>query len=223
MCDLWQDALMKKLVFVAIALGAWACQGEEKNSSVKVEREEWLIARGGAGLSGQVGVALPGKPGIKWMFKTEGAIVGEAVVSGDIVVFGNSAGFLSAVDLMTGEKKWQKEFEQSFEAAPAIHDGTIYIGCEDMKLYALDLKSGDEKWSIETEDKITAGVNITKSPDGKATWIVLNGYDGVCRALNTKDGKEIWKHERSNRSMERRRWWTGNGSFLGAVITTFTR
>lgn len=186
---------MKLVIFAAMSLFVVSCNGQEGKVVVKKDREEWLIARGGAGLSGQVGVELPGKPGIKWMFKTEGSIVGEAVVSEDIVVFGSSAGFLTAVDLMTGEKKWQKEFEQSFEAAPAIHDGTIYIGCEDMKLYALELKSGDEKWSIETEDKITAGVNITKSPDGKATWIVLNGYDGVCRALNTKDGKEIWKHE----------------------------
>jgi outer membrane protein assembly factor BamB len=193
--ELWQNTPMKKIVFIAMALGVWSCQGQEKKTGGQVERDEWPIARGGAGLSGQVGVALPGKPGIKWMFKTEGAIVGEAVVSRDVVVFGNSAGLLTAVELKTGEKKWQKEFEQSFEAAPAIHGNTIYIGCEDMKLYALDLMSGDEKWAIETEDKITAGVNITKSPDGKETWIVMNGYDGVCRALNAKDGKEIWKHE----------------------------
>ena len=162
---------------------------------MKGERESWPISRGGAGLSGQVGVALPAKPDIKWMFPTEGAIVGEAVVSADTVVFGNSAGLLTAVDLETGKKKWQREFEQSFEAAPAILGDTIFIGCEDMKLYALELATGKEKWAIETDDKITAGVNLTKSPDGKATWIVLNGYDGVCRALDALTGKEIWKHE----------------------------
>ena len=78
---------MKKVLFVVMALGVWACQGQEKKVGVKAERDAWPIARGGAGLSGQVGVALPGKPGIKWMFKTEGAIVGEAVVSEDVVVF----------------------------------------------------------------------------------------------------------------------------------------
>ncbi len=185
---------MKRLIFAVLALGVSACQSEEK-AVVKGERESWPISRGGAGLSGEVGVALPAKPDIKWMFPTEGAIVGEAVVSADTVVFGNSAGLLTAVDLETGKKKWQREFEQSFEAAPAILGDTIFIGCEDMKLYALELATGKEKWAIETDDKITAGVNLTKSPDGKATWIVLNGYDGVCRALDALTGKEIWKHE----------------------------
>ena len=49
------------------------------------------MARAGAGLSGQVGVALPKKPDVKWMVAA-GSIVGEAVVSKDTVVFGNSAG-----------------------------------------------------------------------------------------------------------------------------------
>lgn len=185
---------MKRLIFAAVAFGLSACHGEEK-AAVKGDRESWPISRGGAGLSGQVGVALPEKPEVKWMFATDGAIVGEAVVSAETVVFGNSAGFLTALDLETGKKMWQREFEQSFEAAPAILGDTIFIGCEDMKLYALELATGKDLWSVETDDKITAGVNLTKSPDGKATWIVMNGYDGVCRALDATTGKEIWKHE----------------------------
>lgn len=158
------------------------------------ERTDWPVARGGAGLSGQVGQALPGKPKVKWMLPTEGAILGEAVVSQGLVVFGNSAGLLLAVDLESGEKKWQREFEMSFEAAPAILKDTVYIGSEDMKLYALELATGKEKWSIETEDKITAGVNLTPKPDGDGHWILLNGYDGVCRSLDAATGQEIWNH-----------------------------
>lgn len=186
--DLWQGAFMKLVLFAATLAVSGVCFGE---------RNDWPVARGGAGLSGQVGVALPGKPKVKWMVATEGAIVGEAVISKDVVVFGNSAGILMAVDLKTGKKKWEREFEQSFEAAPAILGDTIYIGCEDMKLYALELATGKEKWTVETEDKITAGVNLTKSPDGKGKgmWIVMNGYDGACRALDAATGKEIWKHE----------------------------
>lgn len=176
---------MKLIVFVGWFLGGLICQAE---------REEWPVARGGAGLSGQVGAKLPSKPKIKWMIPSEGSILGEAVVSDGLVVFGNSAGLLVAADLKTGKKKWEREFEQSFEAAPAIFEGTIFIGCEDMKLYALELTTGKDKWSIETEDKITAGVNLTKSPEGKGNWILLNGYDGVCRALDAGTGKEIWKH-----------------------------
>ena len=187
---------MKSVILAVMSLAVLSCNGQEgrKRAAEKV-REEWPMARGGAGLSGQVGDALPAKPEIKWLFKTEGSIVGEAVVSQGVVVFGNSAGFLTALDLKTGEKKWQKEFDQSFEAAPAIHGDLIFIGCEDCSLYALNLADGEKKWAVETDDKITAGVNITKSPDGKESWIVMNGYDGVCRALKASNGELVWKHE----------------------------
>ena len=132
---------MKKMILGMISLLVTACQADEKSGQRK-DRDDWPVARGGAGLSGQVGVGLPPKPDIMWMVQTEGAIVGETVVSKDIVVFGNSAGLLTAVDLKSGKKKWQREFEQSFEAAPAILDDTIFIGCEDMKLYALELETG---------------------------------------------------------------------------------
>jgi len=209
--DLWQNPNMIRVSFIFISGFLWSCQPEkegdqpavtpEEKPPAKVDepgkevRMEWPIARGGAGLSGQVGAALPPKPEIVWEFKSGGPIIGEAVASQGLVVFGDSVGLLTALDLKTGEKKWQKEYDQAFEAAPAIHGDTIYIGCEDMRLYALDLATGEEKWFIETDDKITAGVNVTKSPDGSATWIVLNGYDGVCRALKTEDGSEVWRHE----------------------------
>lgn len=156
---------------------------------------DWPLARGGAGLSGQVGFALPVDPEIKWTFKSFGGILGEAVVSDGLVVVGDSAGFLTAVDLKSGEKKWQVEFDQSFEAAPAIYGDTIYIGCEDYFLYALNLADGQEKWSIETNDKITAAVNLTTSPTSDEMWIILNGYDGVCRALKASNGEEVWVRE----------------------------
>lgn len=157
--------------------------------------QEWPIARGGAGLSGEVGDDLPLSPEIKWTFQSKGPIAGEAVVSRGTIVFGDSAGFLTALDLATGDLKWQKPYEKSFEAAPAIHGETIFIGCEDSYLYALDLATGDQKWSIETNDKITAGVNVTLSSDASETWVILNGYDGVCRALRAVDGSEVWKHK----------------------------
>ena len=34
-----------------------------------------------------------------------------------------------------------------------------------------------------------------RSPDNKENWIVVNGYDGICRALRTKDGSEAWTYE----------------------------
>lgn len=193
-----------KLSFLLLCLPLVSCDqkteedaspASEPTGKAEVMKSDWPLARGGAGLSGQVGFPLPVDPEVKWTFKSIGSIIGETVISGGLAVVGDSAGFLTAVDVVTGEQKWQVEFDQSFEAAPAIHGDTIYIGCEDYFLYALNLKDGQEKWSIETNDKITAAVNLTKDPNGEDMWIILNGYDGVCRALKASNGEEIWARE----------------------------
>ena len=158
-------------------------------------RADWPVARGGAGLSGQVGDPVLKKPITLWTFETEGPIAGEAVVSQGLVAFGNDLGWLHVLDLKTGELKWKKEFEDSIEAAPAIFEDSLFIGCQDTYLYALDLATGEERWKIQTNEKITAGVNITPSPDGSTHWVVLNGYDGACRALDAKTGDQVWIHQ----------------------------
>ena len=161
----------------------------------KWSRKDWPVARGGAGLSGQVGDPVLKNPKKLWSYETEGPIAGEAVSSQGLVAFGNDLGWLHVLDLQTGEPKWKKEFEDSIEAAPAIFEDTLFIGCQDTYLYALDLSTGEEKWKIQTNEKITAGVNITPSPDGTTHWVVLNGYDGACRALDARTGDQIWMHQ----------------------------
>ena len=66
---------MKKMILGLISLLVTACQADEKGGQRK-DRDDGPVARGGAGLSGQVGVGLPPKPDIMWMVQTEGAIVG---------------------------------------------------------------------------------------------------------------------------------------------------
>lgn len=157
-------------------------------------RTSWPIARGGAGLSGTTGDPVISTPEIAWTYKTEGPIVGEAIISGGFVVFGNDLGILSTLQTETGELVWQKEYEDAIEAAPAIHHDTLFVGCQDSFLYALDLKTGDEKWKFETDDKITAGVNVVTAPDETEPWVILNGYDGTCRALKASNGELVWEH-----------------------------
>jgi len=190
-----------KLSYFSLLIVLASCKPAEEDENVSGKnqtewtRTSWPVARGGAGLSGTTGDPLPGKPEVAWTFKTDGPILGEAIVSGSSVVFGNDMGLLYVLDFETGDLIWKKEYEDAIEATPAIHEDTLFVGCQDSFLYALDLATGDERWKIETDDKITAGVNLIGSPDGKETWVILNGYDGVCRALRTADGKEMWRHE----------------------------
>ena len=178
-----------------------SCQPEKEKKETPADpvaawnRTEWPVARGGAALSGTVGDPVIPTAEIAWTFKTEGPIAGEAIISGDSVVFGNDIGIIYVLDSETGELRWEKEYEDAIEAAPAIHGETLFIGCQDSFLYALDLETGEEKWKYETDDKISAGVNLFTNPSDGETWVILNGYDGACRALKVSDGTEIWKYE----------------------------
>lgn len=156
---------------------------------------DWTMTRGGPELSGQVGFELPIKPDVLWSYQAEGSILGEAVVSEGMVVFGDSTGQLVALELGTGKEKWKKKFEAGFSAGAAIDGGMLFIGGDDGFLYALDLKTAEQKWSFETGDKISAAVNLFHPKDGGETWVVMNGYDGVCRVFEAKTGKKIWKFE----------------------------
>ncbi|MGJ8697062.1 MAG: PQQ-binding-like beta-propeller repeat protein [Verrucomicrobiaceae bacterium] len=170
-------------------------EGGKQGEEVAWTRVDWPGARGGSGLSGTVGDAVIRAPRVAWTFKTEAPIAGEAVESGSTVVFGNDLGWLYALDTGNGELIWKKEFEDAIEAAPAIHGDLVFVGCQDSFLYALDLATGEERWKLETNDKITAGVNLTESPDGEKMWVILNGYDGACRAIDAVTGEQIWIHQ----------------------------
>jgi hypothetical protein len=104
---------MKKMILGMIALLLAGCHADEKGAQKK-DRDDWPVARGGAGLSGQVGVGLPPKPDIKWMVQTEGAIVGETVVSKDIVVFGNSAGLFDSGRFKIGKEEMAARIRAKF-------------------------------------------------------------------------------------------------------------
>ncbi|MDB4618490.1 PQQ-binding-like beta-propeller repeat protein [Akkermansiaceae bacterium] len=191
---------MKRLCLLTLMPLLFSCQKEQKKitvaeeSAIQFTRKTWSVARGGAGLSGTTSDPVINDPEIAWVYKTEGPIVGEAIVADGFVVFGNDLGVLSVLNAETGKPVWSKEYEDALEAAPAIHDGTVFVGCQDSFLYALDLKSGEEKWKYETDDKITAGVNIVTDPSGSDQWVILNGYDGTCRALKADDGSVVWQH-----------------------------
>lgn len=72
-----------------------------------------------------------------WHFQTPGKVLSAPVVINDLVYFGNySPGDLYAINTADGSEEWTFSTGDSV-SAPAVADGTIYIGSYDSKLYAL--------------------------------------------------------------------------------------
>lgn len=157
--------------------------------------KSWAIPRGGNALQGRVPDLVPRKPGVSWDAVLDGPIVGDAAIADGAVFVGTVMGTFYSVDALTGKLRWKFETEDTIEAPPTVGGGRVFIGSSDRYLYCFDQKTGKELWKYEAADKFVGGGLLVASPDGKEKWIVVNGYDGICRALRTKDGTEAWTYE----------------------------
>lgn len=113
-----------------------------------------------------------------------------------VVYFGDSSGYLHAVDVMTGEAVWKRELDDHALAritgAPVWHDGRIYVGVSSGEelgsntpgyecctfrgsLLALDAATGEVVWKTYTIPdpptvfKTVEGRDI-RGPAGSAIW-----------------------------------------------------
>jgi eukaryotic-like serine/threonine-protein kinase len=103
--------------------------------------------------------------GTKWIFKTDGPIIGSPAMAGGVVYIGSTDGNLYAVDQQTGKQKWKfKTFaSRQVTSSPTIANGLVYFGGFDGILYAVDAQTGTVKWTFVVVDK---GVVYFGSTDG---------------------------------------------------------
>jgi outer membrane protein assembly factor BamB len=82
-----------------------------------------------------------------WVFaEEEGIVSGEPVVIADGTVYTITINTLFALDLATGEVRWQRD--QPSLGAPSIVSDRLYLTFAD-DLVALDAASGEDIWVVE--------------------------------------------------------------------------
>lgn len=164
------------------------------DSSEKASDPGWLVFRGDAGSSGVAKSSLPTDLDVLWEYKVpQGAFDGTAVIaqtSNDtkMVFIGDMDGVLHAIDLTTGEKKWNLKTTLGFSSSAAYRDGRLYIGDLDGFLYCID-ESGTLKWKFETEGEISSSANFFEGQ------VLIGSQDTRIYLVDAKTGKEIWQHE----------------------------
>jgi len=75
-----------------------------------------------------------------------------------------------AIDIETGELRWESEIENTVMTRPLVADGRVFVGGIDYYLYAFDVASGERLWRTETPNAITSGPTMV---DGKL--VTLSG------------------------------------------------
>jgi quinohemoprotein ethanol dehydrogenase len=133
---------------------------------------------------------------------------GQPIVYDGVVYQATGADDVFAVDVDSGEIKWQYKanLDQKISTVccgwlsrgVALGDGKVYVGQLDGKLVALDQKDGSVAWSRQVE-RWQDGYTITAAPlyfNGLVITGVAGGeyrIRGRVTAFDAKTGKEVWR------------------------------
>ncbi|MFJ5655584.1 PQQ-binding-like beta-propeller repeat protein [Streptomyces microflavus] len=107
----------------------------------------------------------------QWRVRTDAWVYALKADRGTVLTATRGGG-VQGWEASNGDKLWeitgvQSDFE-TVEAAPVIHDGTVYVW-QDARLRALDARTGLERWSYPIGDAASCGgvpVRVTPAPDG---------------------------------------------------------
>lgn len=76
--------------------------------------------------------------------------------SADGFVFFGAKNGLYALNVTTGAFLWQFPTSAPVQSSPAVGNGRVFFGCNDLKVYALNETTGDELWSVMGEAAIVS-------------------------------------------------------------------
>jgi polyvinyl alcohol dehydrogenase (cytochrome) len=99
---------------------------------------------------------------------------------------------LTAADVGKLELKWAFGFAGDVTAfgAPAIVNGTIFVGSAGGMVQALDAKTGCLYWTYQASGPVRAAMGV--SADGAKTSLVFSDQNGWVHALDARTGAAAW-------------------------------
>jgi outer membrane protein assembly factor BamB len=156
-------------------------------------QDAWPVFRGNAQADGVADGSLPDRLGVIWKKPFKDALFEStaAIVDGMVYV-GGLDGYFRALDLATGEQKWQFHSELGFKAPAAVRGGLVYIGDSDGNFFCLDAATGQQKWVLHTDNEINAGASFYHNA------VLIGSQDGSLHALDARTGKSHWKYTIEN-------------------------
>jgi outer membrane protein assembly factor BamB len=106
-----------------------------------------------------------------------------------VVYFGDTAGFVYAVDVETHTvlPGWPFRAEEAIWAAPLAVGDVVYVAAMDHNVYALDAETGAEVWSTEVGGAMAASPTLAEQEG----ILYVGAFDGRVHALQADSGEMI--------------------------------
>jgi outer membrane protein assembly factor BamB len=164
--------------------------GFVSNAPVVGEKvESWPSFRGDPQLTGVAHSTLPEELTPLWIVEREDGFESTAALSDKTAFVGSLDGTLMAVDLATGEDRWQYKAGEEIRSSPLLHHGVVLVGDENGTLHAVDSSSGRGTWTF------SAAAAITSSPTPTPGCIAFGSHDSFLYCVAPDDGSLVWKLE----------------------------
>lgn len=107
-------------------------------------------------------------------------------------------------------KKWMVRLGGAIQSSPVIHNGYVYCGCTDTRVYSVDVFSGNVAW-----DFATGGVIRGCSPLVHRERVHIGNHAGVVHSLDSKSGVPQWTY-RTNGPIQASMCATSEGIVIGS-------
>jgi hypothetical protein len=127
-----------------------------------------------------------------WRYKTGGAILHTAAVSGGKVFFGGADGVIYAVGSADGHLAWEVQTGSAVWNAPVVHEGVVYIGSRDQRLYAIEAATGNVLWTGDTGGPLLCSPAV----DAKKARVIVGSEDMCVYAFDLRTGQLVWRSEK---------------------------
>jgi outer membrane protein assembly factor BamB len=114
-----------------------------------------------------------------------------------------------SVRLADGSIAWQRQLEGAL-SEPAVGRDRVLVGSNTDTLWALDPDSGNQDWVWRR--RVFGGDVVGATIDGDVAYVV--SLDNIVRALNRRDGSQLWKRALTTRPLHPPR------AFFGTVVVT---
>ena len=101
----------------------------------------------------------------------------------------HSGVYASAPLTSFGGLQWRVQTGGMVQSSAALHEGTLYIGSGDGRLYALDAATGTQRWQFGT------GRAISSTPAVAGGLVFVGSRDNTYWAVDEKTGEERWRLE----------------------------
>lgn len=150
--------------------------------------DAWPRFRGTPALTGVTETSLPRPLTLSWSYQAKDAIESSAAIADGTVYVGSMDGVLHAVDLASGQARWQYRAAGPIqESSPCVSDGTVFVGDLEGMVHAVDAATGKARWTFKTDGEIKSSANCH---DGR---VYIGSYDQNLYSLSAATGALVWK------------------------------